>query len=511
MSRPDLPPGHRTALVLQVAALALGAFALQRALAYRVPLAFIHGAGFHALITTLTALLTLGGLGLALEVRGLRAGEERRQASLLRWAWVAAVATWLSFLLWVQPFQLLHLQLTAGVGAAAYAASLPLLRRLEARAPRAAHLLDLVAFSLATALVGLELGLRGWASLHPTPLLARVSAGPAVVVERFRCAPGEVRFGYPCNSRGYYDEELLSPSEAGERQRIAVVGDSFSVGAVPHAYHYTTIAEELTGLRIDSLGVAGIGPPEYAHLVATEALPLSPDQIVVALFVGNDLDVEDPLESLSMPGLRSWLQRDQVLLLVVQERLGQDRGERRRGGILEVQGEADEARAVERAEAARAFPWVEDPGLEEATLDEEVFLDLEARRALTLCAGDPRGLGVVWRSLEAARAAAGPTPVRVLVIPDEFQVDDTLWQEVQRRAGVALERDRPQRLLARGLEARGFEFLDLLPLLRAETPLSDGRPHLYHLNDTHFNARGNRVAAQGLVELLRPGELEQGR
>jgi hypothetical protein len=485
------------------AGLAVGAVALHAGLSRRVPLAFVHGARFHATVLALAVLLLLGGLALVREVRGARADAATPSAPLLRWAWIAAVATWLGFLLVGQPFQRLHLVLALGLGASGFAAGTLAVRSLQRRAPRTLRILELIAFSLATATVGLELGLRAWATLRPTPLLARVQPAPATRIARFRCAPGELRFGFPCNSQGYYDGEFTAREESDPRPLVAVVGDSFSVGAVPHAFHYTTVAETLWGARIDSFGVAGIGPPEYAHLVTEEVLPLAPDAIVIALFVGNDLDVEDPLETLTDPGLRSWFQRDQVLLPLVLERLGRERRERRRGGILEVQGEAGAALEGDAAAVAREFPWVLDPTLEEPTLDDEVFLELETRRALTLCAADPPGLPVVWRSLEEARRAAGDVPLRVLLIPDEFQVDDGLWETVQARAGVPLERDRPQRLLAAGLAARGFEFVDLLPLLRAEPPAADGRPHLYHRNDTHFNARGNRVAADGLGQLLR--------
>jgi hypothetical protein len=45
--------------------------------------------------------------------------------------------------------------------------------------------------------------------------------------------------------------------------------------------------------------------------------------------------------------------------------------------------------------------------------------------------------------------------------------------------------------------------LDLPPPLRAVPPLADGRRHLYHLRDTHFNARGNRAAGWALAEFVR--------
>jgi hypothetical protein len=52
------------------------------------------------------------------------------------------------------------------------------------------------------------------------------------------------------------------------------------------------------------------------------------------------------------------------------------------------------------------------------------------------------------------------------------------------------------------MKERGIAALDLLPRLRAQEPLPDGRRHLYHLRDTHFNARGNEAAGAALAELV---------
>jgi hypothetical protein len=89
-----------------------------------------------------------------------------------------------------------------------------------------------------------------------------------------------------------------------------------------------------------------------------------------------------------------------------------------------------------------------------------------------------------------------------MIIPDEFQVEDELWERVSERAGRPLERDRPQALLQAWLAEEQIPHLDLLPILRAAPPLADGRRHLYHARDTHWNARGNRIAAQALADFL---------
>jgi hypothetical protein len=56
----------------------------------------------------------------------------------------------------------------------------------------------------------------------------------------------------------------------------------------------------------------------------------------------------------------------------------------------------------------------------------------------------------------------------------------------------AHDREFPQRAIARFCTARGIRFLDLLPALRRGE--AEGRT--YHLRDTHWNARGNRIAGE---------------
>ena len=146
---------------------------------------------------------------------------------------------------------------------------------------------------------------------------------------------------------------------------------------------------------------------------------------------------------------------------------------------------------------AATFPWTVDPTLEEGTLSEEAFLRLETQRALAACAPMPASFDLLCRSLLEARRAAGDVPLSVMLIPDEFQVEDALWEQISHRIeasqGRPLDRDRPQELLNAWLTEQGFPYLDLLPILREVPALEDGRRHLYHARDTHWNANGNRV------------------
>jgi hypothetical protein len=123
--------------------------------------------------------------------------------------------------------------------------------------------------------------------------------------------------------------------------------------------------------------------------------------------------------------------------------------------------------------------------------------------AWDLCRGPSEHLPSFERALAEIQDAAGAVPLVAMLIPDEFQGEDDLFAAIVARRGPGLDRDRPQRDAAAILAKLGIPALDLLPVLRAVRPLADGRRHLYHARDTHWNARGNRIAGEALARFLR--------
>jgi hypothetical protein len=485
------------ALGLPAAALASAASASNAVLTRRVGLeALLGGPRLHALEASLLLALGLGAAVLVAAWNDWRSrGPARAARPALGAAVVGAIAGWQTFLLAVQPFQRVWFDAALVLLCGIWAGGVLWLRRPR-QPSRLRRALGLTAVGAALTVAAAELGLRAAGSLAPSALLARSGEAPRKLIERFRCRPGLGRFGFPCNSSGYYDEEFYR-TRPGERA-VCSIGDSFNLGSVPHARHFTTVCEGELGLAVHNLGVAGIGPREYLALLLDEALPLAPDAVVVGLFVGNDLDVADVGRDLPDAGLRAWLQRERVLTWVLPRRLARVARECKRLGnrrreVAIVQGE----RAV-----AERFPWLDEPALEEGTLSPESFDCLETQRALAVCARSPVSLTTVFESLAAMHEACGEIPFGVMLIPDEFQVSDALWARVVAAAGVPLERDRPQRLLRAWLEEADIPYLDLLEKLRAVSPAADGQRHLYHLRDTHFNARGNDVAGRALARFF---------
>jgi hypothetical protein len=227
---------------------------------------------------------------------------------------------------------------------------------------------------------------------------------------------------------------------------------------------------------------------------------MRPLAVVIALFVGNDLEFDVPARRTGI--VHPLVDRESSVLarfVVRATRIAVERRRQQRAGGTAAGGEHD-AR-VDPARLAEAFPWTADPTLERPAFSETTFRSIERQRAVAVArALRPDGYRC-FPFLEAMRRAAGDVPLVVLLIPDEFQVEDDVWAEVS--AGTSgLERERPQRELAAFCGARGLPLVDPLLRLRAAAPLADGRRHLYHLRDTHWNARGNALGGAMLAREL---------
>jgi hypothetical protein len=444
------------------------------------------------------ALLSCGGAVSALVA--LRRGRARALAApALRWLPTLALATWIFSWTIEEPRARFDLRWLAFLAAAAWCTLVGLAAwpRVE-HWPRALRTLELILATLSCGVLLAEVSLRVVRDvLHPRWLSTPGTSVDAWLLSQ-RLPPGSVHAGQTVNRDGYVDDEpdALGP----DAPWVACVGDSFSVGAVPHSHHYTLLAEQQLGLPVYNVGVVHAGPREYLAMIEQHVLPRRPRLVVLAVFLGNDAEDAQRGEPSLVERLTS---PEEALVLVAARRALA----RRAAGELGEVARAPQARRT-GAEAERAMPWLGDPFLEPPTFDEQRFRYIEYERARKLLVDSSARLEHLGDWVVRIRAALGSTPLAVLLIPDEFQVDDALWREV---LAIGLpadsERDRPQRELSARLAREGIEHLDLLPALRAVEPLRDGRPHVYHLRDTHFNARGNRVAARGLEELVRRFDL----
>jgi hypothetical protein len=358
----------------------------------------------------------------------------------------------------------------------------------------------IVFFVLAEALV-FAVGARSSSPLFHFDALAGAGASEAQVrdnVRRFRFRPGTEFFDTRLNSRGYVDEE---PFVATDRDFVAVLlADSFGTGpVVPYSRNFATVAERrlqdaLAGrfdrVAVHNLGIAWIGVPEYYFLMLTEALPLRPAVVALCIFVGNDFDrfIVTPRQASGRLLLENW----RAVQLV--RRLLRLRHERRAGNT-ELLGA--------QTSLPRGLPaYLDDPGKEPATFSPERFHAIERERLVVCDTADPnnaRRLAGMEESLAQFRQVLGDK-LLVVLIPDEFQVNDALWAELlagDQRAH-ALDRELPQRRLGAFCGRAGIAVLDLLPRLRA----ANLQQRVYHQRDTHWNSIGHRLAGEAIAERI---------
>ncbi|MHC5069657.1 MAG: alginate O-acetyltransferase AlgX-related protein [Planctomycetota bacterium] len=442
--------------------------------------------------------------------KGNRSGQPVHGWSTFRMLFQLLVLGWLAFLAFTEAFSVFRVSSAIGLTVGLFACGL-LLRPLATRPllRRGVRAADVVLMNLCLIVVGLELGMRLVSAISPTPILARTQQDTVDTINTYRYQPNDVRYGFPCNRGGHYDTEF-KPKQEG-RPLILAIGDSFSAGIVPHYFHFTTTVErELPGVDVYNMGIPGTDPPEYLHLWRTEGQQLKPDLLIINLFVGNDLQ-GCWSEKVDHPRLRSWFDRSQVFVFFVPERLKKIAAENKRLAALgkkagESQGEQGQIIVKDNVGILlAAFPWMADPTLEEPGFSEQEFISTEAARAFDVLLEEQLDYyEALFDVLTEIQWAARGTPLMVVMIPDEFQVNDELWEKVLTHMKQEdLDRFKPQRRISNWLREQGIPCLDLLPPFRAVPPLADGRRHLYHLRDTHFNAHGNHVAGKAIADFIR--------
>ena len=424
----------------------------------------------------------------------------------LRWLPIVALAAWV-WLWTIDPPTLRYDAELALAGAAAlWSLGVAIAAFLPGRAAgRGWRFVEIALFEVALCAFAGEIVLRVARAATDSPLLATSGTDLDAWLRAHRMRPGTFHLGFPVNSDGFVDREAAEAARS--ERRVVCLGDSFSVAVVPNHLHYTTVAErEFTGLEVYNLGVVNAGPREYLRLLELHGLSLRPDLVVVALFLGNDVkDARRPAAS----GISAWTDRNEVLILEATGRLVAVARERLAGTAIAGAGGSFEtfgiptAAPLPPAEIERRLPWLADPLREPAALSTNRFDYVEYTRAEITLPEREDEYAAAFSYLERIREAALPAPLAVLVLPDEFQVEDDVWRAVLAQGlPASAERDLPQQLIGKRLEKRSIPYVDLLPLLRAVPPLEDGRRHVYHLRDTHFNARGNRIAGRALAELI---------
>jgi hypothetical protein len=340
-------------------------------------------------------------------------------------------------------------------------------------APRLLHRLELIATNLAVTLLLAELSLRAYVAWGDNPTLL-----VSTTLDAHRLIPGhDYGDGLRGNRLGYPGRDVELEKRPGTR-RIAALGDSFALGpAVPFADNYLTLLERrLPRSEVCNYGVSGAGPREYLAILRSDVWASQPDLILLSFFVGNDIT-----EVLPAP---RWLDPHQHTLYLLLER----------GWRL----------ACERGRQTKEGEHHSPSRIGQAVLSRATFREIETRR-LSVCLTPPSAaLEKKWQRtfvcLEQiiAECRQREVPLSVVLIPDEFQVNPAVLAGAVQDAKAApnsVELTLPQRRLLAFFGERNVPCLDLLPAFQKE-------PNSYAPCDTHWNVRGNRLAAQAISNWL---------
>jgi hypothetical protein len=362
----------------------------------------------------------------------------------------------------------------------------------------ALRVLDVLCANALISLLLVEGILSVWSHYRPAPIFWGGSV--TARIESLRPAPGRFYLTTHLNSGGYHDEEFFASGP--DDLVVAVLADSFGLGVVPYESNFVTLAERrLQGaygdrfrrVALHNFGIPGIGMGEYAHLLATEVEPTEPDLVVLSVFIGNDI-----FESTSFGrgrGRSRYVLQD-WLVWSVPKRLWVMHAERRAR-------ERENGAPGRTGGATATVPDLYDErGHEKPSYSFQKFLSIERFRMQVSNPSNPvlqERFQSFLRALDHFHAKLGPR-LLVVLIPDEFQVNDELYHELVATFDDphSYQRDYPQERIRAYCDQQGIALLDLLPALRSAQKTA----RTYHLRDTHINTHGNRVVGEALAAAL---------
>ena len=325
----------------------------------------------------------------------------------------------------------------------------------------------------------------------------------ATRVNRLRQKAGKPYFNFYLNSGGYNDEEFFIADDSD--LVIGFIGDSFGFGIVPYDFNFVTVAERrlqnyfkdsFQRIAIHNVSMPAIAMEEYVWLLQTEVLPLKPSFVVLCLFIGNDIyeSAAYVTTSLQRYCFQNWYMcryiRRAILYIKEYDSLKQN--------AVTMSEPDPNARKI-----SGALPEsVVDTSKEKPYFLRDTFIRIERMR-FEVCDSNnfyiERGFEGVFSGLRFFQDTLSDN-LLVILMPDEFQVNDDLYAELLtiNPNFSSYKRDYPQQRLIEFCKERGIRYLDLLPILREGQKLD----RTYHLQDTHLNAHGNKLVGIALGEEL---------
>jgi hypothetical protein len=279
------------------------------------------------------------------------------------------------------------------------------------------------------------------------------------------------------------------------KRRIAVLGDSQTWG--DGVADDETFVALLDGGSTEVLSFAtpGWGTDQQLLVLDNQAARWRPDVVVLALFIGNDLNDNVNRGTFQYPKPYFTLEDGDRLVLrgvpvpysrAMHALIEVYRGLMRHSALLNAIAET-----TRKDWSLRPAPRDAQPSV---ALHSSIYVAEPTEQDRERFAVTSRLLREVVRHVRAI----GAEPV-VLIIPELWQVE--VFNDPERRAALAVigaDFRRPQRVFGALLRADGATVIDALPALARATRKSRaaGGPHTYYPQWRHLNAHGHAVIAE---------------
>ena len=281
-------------------------------------------------------------------------------------------------------------------------------------------------------------------------------------------------------------------------RRLLFIGDSFTYGTYPPDQVFPGLVEAATAARGHPVvaynrGLPGAGTSTYIRLARTFAARLQPETVVLTLYIGNDIEQSHPRQDTRLFG-------GMVVTVNNVDRFGV--GERDFLIYYVLRKLYEHALFAMRRDDEEIPPIPPEEGRLEGDLTafERLYV---ARREMECMRRDlpefmqaayqelPRRLATVRREIGAAKLLVVIAPARVQI--DPIWRDEVLdfWDLRADEFDFGL----PNRTIARQLDGLNIDYIDLSTDLAAATRSVP----VYKRRDTHWNRRGNEIAAQAIA------------
>lgn len=320
--------------------------------------------------------------------------------------------------------------------------------------------------------------------------------------------PGELVVGFVLNSRGLRAHEYTDERSGG--LRVVALGDSFTWGEVPFHDTWPVRLQAVLGktlnrndVEVISLALPGIGPKFYLRMWELEGRKLQPDLVVVGFFIGNDLT--DHSRVRPKTARHSRLVEHSLAVRAVRNLVRVARSGARTDAGESGQEDVPFAPAGRVGYELPGYAVSFDPKQE--VFEEKDFMRIEWERVAICLEGNRpvvwellRNVGPLLKELDRSVRDSGAELV-IFLIPDEFQVDDELSARLlamNETDPTEFVRNMPQKILMKYLRENGIHYIDGLREFRSQNTAES----LYRPSNTHWNAAGNQLAAEMMVDYL---------